>query len=75
MSVLSKMWDSSASPDATGSATLPMGAQNSGNSSYTLSLVGSQFQYMDFYPENLGSYFHFEAAHRKLNETASDFYT
>jgi len=37
-----------------------------------MSLIGSQFQYMDFYPENMGSMI--RIGHRKLSENASVFY-
>ena len=67
------MWDSSTPTDATDPTFLD--AQNQANSSQTLSFIGQQFKYMDFYPENLGSYFHMDGVHRKLNSTATDFYT
>lgn len=37
-----------------------------------MSLVGTQFQYMDFYPENMGSMI--RIGHRKLSDNATVFY-
>lgn len=56
LNVICDMWDSQANTNKTNQ----------------FAIVGSQLQYMNFYPENVGSML--RVGHRKLSENASVFY-